>query len=204
MEIWNAAFARCHYNRRVKWRRIIVLLIALCAVAIVIVAAYLWFIDRQGRNFEPQINAAAKRYGVDPLLVKAVIWRETRFHPDRRGRAGEIGLMQLQEASATEWASAEHVPNFSHDHCFDAGTNVLAGTFYLGKLLKRYARTDNPIPFALADYNAGRGHLLKWNGGAAATNSAVFIEQIGFPDTKAYVKSVMRRYAWYKFLAGLV
>jgi soluble lytic murein transglycosylase len=163
----------------------------------------LWFVAVQGRKFKPQIEAAAKRYNVDPLLVKAVIWRETRFHPDRRGRAGEIGLMQIQEAAALDWAGAEHVQNFSHEQCFDPGTNVLAGTFYLGKLMKRYARTDNAIPFALADYNAGRGRLLKWNGGAGATNSEVFIGQIGFPNTKAYVKSIMRRYAFYKFLARL-
>jgi soluble lytic murein transglycosylase len=178
-------------------------MLGLCAAGVIAIVGYLWFANLQGRTFNAEINAAAKRYSVDPLLVKAVIWQETRFHPDRRGRAGEIGLMQLQEAAALEWAGAEHVQNFSHEHCFDAGTNVLAGTYYLGKLLKRYANTDNPIPFALADYNAGRGHLLKWNGGAGATNSEAFIEQIGFPDTKAYVKSVMRRYALYKFLARL-
>ena len=187
-----------------KWRRKILAGLGICAAAVIIITGYLWFANSQGRQFDSEIKAAAKRYSVDPLLVKAVIWQETRFHPDRRGRAGEIGLMQLQEASALEWAGAEHVQNFSHEHCFDPGTNVLAGTYYLGKLLKRYTNTDNPIPFALADYNAGRGHLLKWNGGAGATNSAIFIEQIGFPDTKAYVKSVMRRYALYKFLAGIV
>ena len=186
-----------------KWRRIILLLLGVCAAGIVAIGGYLWSVNQQGRNFDSQINAAAKRYAVDPLLVKAVIWQETRFHPDRRGRAGEIGLMQLQEAAALDWAGAEHIQNFSHEHCFDAGTNVLAGTYYLGKLLKRYARTDNPIPFALADYNAGRGRLLKWNSGAGATNSVVFIGQIGFPDTKNYVKSVMRRYALYKWLARL-
>lgn len=175
-----------------------------CAVGVVAIAGYLWFADRQGHEFDSEINAAAKRYSVDPLLVKAVIWQETRFHPNRRGRAGEIGLMQLREAAALDWAGAEHIQNFSHEHCFDPGTNVLAGTYYLGKLLRRYGRTDNPIPFALADYNAGRGHLLKWSGGAGATNSAVFIRQIGFPETKTYVKSVMRRYALYKFLARLV
>ena len=187
-----------------KWRRIILILLGLCAAGVVTITGYLWFAHSQGHQFDSQINAAAKRYSVDPLLVKAVVWQETRFHPDRRGRAGEIGLMQLQEAAAMEWAGAEHVQNFSHEHCFDPGTNVLAGTYYLGRLLKRYEHTDDPIPFALADYNAGRGHLLKWNGGAAATNSVVFIEQIGFPDTKAYVKSVMRRYALYKFLARIV
>jgi len=180
------------------------LLLALCVVGILGVVGYLWFVTGQARKYEPQINAAAKRYGVDPLLVKAVVWQETRFHPDRRGRAGEIGLMQIQEAAALDWAGAERVQNFSHEQCFDPGTNVLAGTYYLAKLLKRYAHTDDPIPFALADYNAGRGHLLKWNGGAAATNSAVFIGQIGFPSTQAYVKSVMRRYAFYKFLSRLV
>jgi soluble lytic murein transglycosylase len=187
----------------VKWRRIILLLLSVGTAGVVAIGGYLWFANTQGQRFDPEINAAAKRYSVDPLLVKAVIWQETRFHPDRRGRAGEIGLMQLQEAAALDWAGAEHIQNFSHEHCFNAGTNVLAGTYYLGKLLKRYAHTDNPIPFALADYNAGRGHLLKWNGGAAATNSAVFIGQIGFPNTKTYVKSVMRRYALYKWLAKL-
>jgi len=177
-------------------------LFAVCAIGVLGGAAYLWFVLAQSRKFDPQISAAAQRYSVDPLLVKAVIWRETHFHPERRGRAGEIGLMQLQEAAALDWAGAEHLDNFSHPQCFDPGTNILAGTYYLGKMLKRYAHTDNPIPFALADYNAGRGHLLKWNGGAAATNSVVFIDQIGFPDTKAYVKSVMRRYEFYKFLAS--
>lgn len=197
-QISHAAFGSRSYTPRVKWRRIVLVLLALCIGGIV---AYLWCIIHQANQFEPQIDAAAKRYHVDAQLIKAVIWRETRFHPDRRGRAGEIGLMQIQEAAALSWAEAEHVTNFSHEDCFDPGTNVLAGTFYLGKLLKRYAHTDNPLPFALADYNAGRGHLLKWNSGAGATNSAVFINQIGFPTTKAYVKSVMRRYALYKFLA---
>ena len=185
-----------------KRRRLIAITVALCVVGILGVAAgYLWFAIGQEKKFEPQIDAAAKRYSVDPFLIKAVIWQETRFHPNRRGRAGEIGLMQIQEAAALDWAATERVGNFSHEQCFDPGTNVLAGTYYLAKLLKRYPHADNPIPFALADYNAGRGHLLKWIGGAGATNSAAFIAEIGFPSTQAYVKAVMRRYAFYKFLS---
>lgn len=178
----------------------ILLLAALCGAAGVL---YLWSAAREGKSFKPQISAAAARYKVDPLLVKAVIWQETRFHPDRRGKAGEIGLMQIREPAALEWAGAERVENFSHEQCFDPGTNTLAGTYYLSKLLKRYMNTDDPIPYALADYNAGRGNLLKWNNGAASTNSAVFIAQIGFPGTRAYVNSIRRRYAFYKILARL-
>jgi soluble lytic murein transglycosylase len=135
---------------------------------------------------------------VEPALIKAIVWRESHFHPGARGRAEEIGLMQLQEEAAREWASAEHLETFVHEHCFDPGTNTLAGTWYLRKLLRRYAQTDDPLPYALADYNAGRGNVLKWNQRAAATNSAAFIGQIGFPGTRDYVRSVLRRYAHYR------
>ena len=85
------------------------------------------------------------------------------------------------------------VGGFEHEHCLDARTNILAGTWYLKKLLKRYQQTDDPVPYALADYNAGRGNVLKWFNGPGATNSAAFLEQIAFPGTKEYVQSVMRQ-----------
>ncbi len=161
-------------------------------------AAYWWGEGRLERSQDRPIRAAARRYGVEPALIKAVVWRESRFHPRAHGRAEEIGLMQLRDLAAQEWADAEQIEGFSHEHCFDPATNTLAGTWYLRKLLRRYERTDNPIPYALADYNAGRANVLKWNGGSAATNSAAFTAQIGFPGTKDYVESVMRRYAHYQ------
>jgi soluble lytic murein transglycosylase len=106
--------------------------------------------------------------------------------------------MQLRETAAREWADAEHLEGFAHEQCFDPATNTLAGTWYFRKLLRRYTRADNPIPYALADYNAGRSNVLKWNSGPAATNSDAFMAQIGFPGTKAYVKSIMRRYEHYR------
>ena len=183
-----------------KRRRFILFLILF---VVTVLALYVWREAERERKFVPQIRAAAERYGLDPLLLKAVVWRESRFNPEARGRKLEIGLMQLQENAAREWADAEHIPAFDHEHCVDPATNTLAGAFYLGKLVKRYGQTDNPLAYALADYNAGRGNVLKWNGGAAATNSALFIEQIGFPGTKNYVKSVLHRYALYRFLARL-
>ena len=66
------------------------------------------------------------------------------------------------------------------------------GARYLGKLLKRYAHTDNPTVYALADYNAGRTHVLRWNKGAA-TNSAAFLAQIDYPGTQHYVRSILER-----------
>jgi soluble lytic murein transglycosylase len=170
-----------------RWTAAVVLLIAGGT------AGYWWWAAGLERSQDGPIRAASQRYGVEPALVKAVVWRESRFNPRVRGRAQEIGLMQLMEESAQEWADAERISGFAHEHCFDPRTNTLAGTWYLRKLLRRYAQTDNPIPYALADYNAGRGNVLKWNHGAAATNSALFVDQIGFPTTRDYVLKVMAR-----------
>jgi len=150
------------------------------------------------RSQDGPILEAARRYNVEPALIKAVVWRESRFNPAARGRAQEIGLMQLREEAAQEWADAEHILNFEHEHCLDPATNTLAGAWYLRKLLHRYERADNPLPYALADYNAGRGNVLKWMCGDASTNSTQFLGQIGFPGTKAYVQSVLRRYGHYR------
>lgn len=176
-----------------RWRLWFLLLLVLGMAG-----AYWWHRGWLERSQDAPIRAAARRYGVEPALVKAVVWRETHFHPDMHGRAGELGLMQLQELAAQEWADAEGVNGFVHEHCLDPRTNTLAGTFYLRKLLRRYEHMDDPVPYALADYNAGRGNVLKWLGGPAATNSAAFIEQIGFPGTRDYVVAVMHRAELYR------
>ncbi len=181
--------------RRARWRLLLLIVGGLIG--------YAWWEGRLERSQNGPILAAAQRYGVEPALVKAVVWRESRFNPQARGRAQEIGLMQLQEEAAREWADAEHVEGFEHEQCVDPGTNTLAGTWYLKKLLKRYVQTDDPVPYALAEYNAGRANLVKWNAGVAATNSAAFIEQIGFPGTKKYVRSVIRRQGLYRFLSRM-
>ncbi|MFM2082306.1 MAG: hypothetical protein RL380_997 [Verrucomicrobiota bacterium] len=137
--------------------------------------------------------AAARHYHVDPALVKAVAWRETWFNPHARGRHGELGLMQITEPAANEWVEAERVKNFSLEHLLDPATNAYAATFYLAKLLRRYPQTDNPLPYALADYNAGRTHVLRWGKNEAATNSAAFLAVMDFPGTKKYILAIMQR-----------
>ena len=121
---------------------------------------------------------------MEPALVKAVVWRESQFDPRRRGRAGEFGLMQLRTAAGQEWAGAVHVAGFKAECLYDPLTNACAGAWYLDKLLKRYLLADNPLPYTLADYNADAANVLKWEHGVGLTNSAAFLEQIGFPGTQ--------------------
>ena len=179
---------------KLKWRWWLV-------VAVVCLTAVTDYSCRRARRESSQdklILAVAPQYGVDPALVKAVIWRESRFDPDARGRSGEIGLMQVMNTTGEDWAKAEKVKVYWHRRLFDPEKNIRAGTWYLKKMLNRYRQTDNPIPYALAAYNAGPGNADKWAKGAAATSSAAFIQQIGFPGTQEYVKSIMQRYEYYR------
>lgn len=168
------------------------LVIACGVLALAAATIWWWRADvKYAHQHDPQILAAARRYGVDPALVKAVVWKESRFNPVAQGRAGELGLMQLMDAAAQEWAESERVYPLPEAHLLDVRTNLLAGTWYLGKMLQRYRQTDVPEVFALADYNAGRGNVLKWAKGPAATNSTEFLAQMGFPDTRKYIAQVL-------------
>lgn len=175
--------------------------IAIATLAVLIAAGFfiVWRLSERRLEHSQDIHilGAAGRYGVDPALVKAVIWRESHFHPKARGRAGEVGLMQLTDAAAQEWAETAGVYPISETHLLDPTTNTLAGTWYLGKLIRRYQRADDPLPYALADYNAGRANVLKWADGEASTNSVAFIDRIAFPSTRAYVLAVLERQKHY-------
>jgi soluble lytic murein transglycosylase len=174
-----------------KFRARMVLIIA--GVLLLTFLADRWRRARIESSQDKNIVAAARKHGIDPALIKAVIWRESRFEPHARGSKGETGLMQIMEITGLEWAGETRTAMFSESVLLDPVKNIDCGTWYLRKLLRRYTKTDNPVPYALADYNAGRGNMLKWLKGAATTNSAEFIEQIGFPTTRAYVREVMRR-----------
>lgn len=170
-------------------------LIFFLVIAILDIVLGVWLYMRwRDEKFGGEIRAAAGRYGVDPKLIRAVVWQESRFNPSARGKAGEIGLMQLMDLAAQDWAAAEKIDPWDHEMCIDPGTNTLVGTWYLAKLIKRYPDTDDPLAYALADYNAGRTHVLRWAKGAAETNNAAFLQAMTFPGTKKYVESVLRRY----------
>ncbi len=147
---------------------------------------------------DKNILAASRKYGVDAALIKAVVWRESRFNPKARGSKGETGLMQIMENTALDWAGAQRMSSFSESMLWNPSLNIDCGTWYLRKSLSRYNKTDDPVPYALADYNAGRANALKWMTAEAATNSAAFIKQIGFPSTKEYVLAVQKRREKYR------
>ncbi len=169
-------------------------------IVLVIDAGILWWWQgyRLARSQDAVIRAAAEHYDLDPALVKAVVWRESRFDVEARGTSGELGLMQIRAAAAGEWAEAAGISDFHHAHLLNATSNTLCGAWYLRTLLDRYPHTDDPLPFALADYNAGRAHVNRWAKEAARTNGAAFLQNIDYPSTRRYIDQVTHRRDHYR------
>ena len=153
------------------------------------------------RKYDDLIRQAAARYGVAPELIKAVIWRESQFQPHKVGAQGERGLMQITENAAVDWARAEKIQTFAASDLFDPKVNIEAGTWYLNRALTHWSAKDNPMPFALAEYNAGRSRVRRWvqDSGMGDTAGAGDLQAaMDFPMTKSYITAIIARYDFYK------
>src|SRR5881396_3508623 len=159
-------------------------------------AFYEWMSPARFHQYDRLIRSVALEHHLDPMLVKAVVWRESRFDPRKHGGAGERGLMQVREKAANEWARENKIANFHVEQLFDPRTNLEAGTWYLRRAFEHWETQSDPLPFALAEYNAGASRAQRWSGGAGVADIPVrkFLQNIDFPGTRKYVDSISARY----------
>jgi soluble lytic murein transglycosylase-like protein len=99
---------------------------------------------------ESHIDATARRHGLDPLLVRALIRAESNFDPRAVSPKGAVGLMQLMPLTAQRYGV---------ENRFDPVQNVEGGVRYLRDLIAMF---EGDLTLALAAYNAGEGAVLKY------------------------------------------
>lgn len=169
-------------------------------LACIVVGVSLWRIQRASRQnrFDTLILWAAGENGCDPALVKAVVWRESRFNPSARGKAGEFGLMQVMPQVGQEWATSRGDKNFKTEQLLDPAINLRAGSWYLSRGIQQWNQASEPVPLALAQYNAGRSNLLKWVDAGSLADGEYFISRIQFPSTRSYVSDILRQWKNYR------
>jgi soluble lytic murein transglycosylase-like protein len=117
-----------------------------------------------------RIKDAAQRSALDPKLVQALIQVESNFKAKATSKKGAMGLMQVMQATADECEI--------HDP-YHAVSNLNGACECLRKLVNRYQGNLN---LALAAYNAGPANVDRFKGIPP------------FPETRAYVKKVLRIY----------
>ncbi len=173
------------------------LFLALVFLALAGSAGYLYWKSQQPQEslYDPIIVSVARNEGVDPFLIRALIWRESRFDALTHGGADEHGLMQVRPDVGQMWAKANKVEDFTADKLYDPETNIRVGTWYLNKSLKRWSQTDDPATFALAEYNAGHSNALKWVDPLAPQSHLAFVDRITYPGTRKYVEVILAKRA---------
>jgi len=132
---------------------------------------------------EDIIRQQAAEKHLDPALIAAVIYAESRFS-DQESSAGAIGLMQITPQTAQYLKHLSGGTTFHTSDLHDPQINISYGCYYLRHLLDRY--DDNEIA-ALAAYNAGITNVDSWGG------SDLTLDDIKFTETRAYVQEVLEK-----------
>jgi soluble lytic murein transglycosylase len=135
---------------------------------------------------EDIIRQQARAKHLDPALIAAVIYAETKFQA-RRSAAGAEGLMQITPATARFIARRSGGTSFRESDLSDPQINIQYGSYYLRYLLDRYGGNET---LALAAYNGGEGNVDRWLVRASKRAQEFTEADIPFPETRAYVDRV--------------
>lgn len=140
------------------------------------------------------IRTQAAEKHLDPALVAAVIYAETKFDP-RESSAGALGLMQILPETAAFIARRTGGVDFTTSDLATPEVNVAYGSWYLRYLLDHYEGAELP---AVAAYNAGLGKVDEWVAKAREEGRPLTASGIPYPETRAYVERVLSAQSAYR------
>lgn len=138
-------------------------------------------------SYSGVIRQQAAEKHLDPALIAAVIYAETKFDP-RRSSAGAQGLMQILPRTAEFLARRSGATTFSVSDLAMPQVNIAYGSYYLRYLLDRYG---GQVTLALAAYNGGEANVDRWIAQARREGGQLTVHEIPFPQTRAYVERVL-------------
>jgi len=143
---------------------------------------------------EDVIRQQAHAKGLDPALIAAVIYQESKFE-DRTSSAGALGLMQLLPDTAHFIAHKSGGTQFTTADLSTPQINIAYGSWYLRYLIQRY---DGNETLAIAAYNAGEHNVDTWVARAGGESGFNPKRDIPFPETRGYVQSVLAHQQQYR------
>jgi soluble lytic murein transglycosylase len=152
---------------------------------------------RYPRGFWDLIAAASSRNQLDPYLVTALIRQESLFDPKARSIADARGLMQLLPATANRYAIEARITAYPVD-LYDPDVSIQLGTVYLRDLKAMFGGNTFKV---VAAYNAGEHAVAQWNARYPGDDDQ-WVENIGFRETRDYVKKVIGGMREYRLLYG--
>lgn len=153
--------------------------------------SYIYNYSDRSSRYDKMIVAAGRRNGVYPPLLKAVIWKESRFDASARGSKGEIGLMQVMPSSAVkDWEKAFQRKVPSDGALMDPALNIEIGSWFLGRALERWRDYNKSEELALCEYNAGIQRAESWK---PLLHDGEVMPNIDIESTRKYVRDILER-----------
>jgi peptidoglycan lytic transglycosylase len=140
------------------------------------------------------IRQQARDKGLDPALIAAVIYEESKFR-DQTSHAGARGLMQITPETAEFIARRSGGTRFQQGDLATPQINISYGAYYLRYLVHRYEGNQE---LAVAAYNAGETNVDRWVRKAGGPEAFDSVRDIPFPETRAYVKGVLDHRGQYR------
>lgn len=173
-----------------------VLLLFLLIVFMLLISQMNWFWRLiYPLKFEDVIMTNAKKYKIDPYLVAAIVFVESKYLPSAQSRSGAMGLMQIMPDTGSWIAEQLSINDFHSDKLLEPDINIMFGCWYLSNLKNQF---NNDITIVLAAYNAGRGNVKKWLDSDNWDGSEAAIDDLPFPETRNYLRQVLLVYEKYK------
>ncbi len=167
--------------------------IAAIVVTVLFVVVVASMLQQAARNLALPLSDAsiireqAAEKQLDPALIAAVIYAETRFDP-RPSLAGAQGLMQILPSTAYYLAHLSGGISFTAGDLASPSVNVAYGSYYLRYLLNHYGGNEM---LAVAAYNGGVTNVDAWVAKADAVGRRLTVARIPFPQTREYVQRVL-------------
>jgi len=143
------------------------------------------------------ILRTAKAKKLDPRFILAIIRQESVFQPLRKSPAGARGLLQLTIDAAQKYAASAGLNALRENQLYRPETSILVGSQYLAELSQMFPNMPEAVA---ASYNGGEDNVARWVRRAKQRDPGVFTAEIGFEETKAYVRKVMANYRAYRQL----
>lgn len=149
--------------------------------------------------YREMVKLEAAEWGVDPIMLAALIRQESAFKADIVSRAGAVGLMQVMPPTGRELARAHGPDGFQTAALTSPEVNLHLGAAFFRDMSARY---DGELPLILSAYNAGPTRATRWRRYPEAADWLRFTERIPFEETRGYVKNVRRNLGVYRILYG--
>ncbi|NLN07410.1 MAG: lytic transglycosylase domain-containing protein [Firmicutes bacterium] len=143
------------------------------------------------------IELYAFQYGVDPLLVVAVMHAESNFRVDAVSWKGALGLMQVIPETAQWIARRLGMETLEIEDILDPEVNIRLGTWYLAYLLEKFA---GRVDVVIAAYNAGPGQVSAWLDDKTWSGRYADRHKIPFAETRQFLVKVRKAYTKYQQL----